>query len=206
RSHKLARARVRDARLKPSSFDWARDDPERSGPQRAEGSESAAPALPAPVSVTAHAIDIVETRGDTVTLRVECSAGFYVRSLAADLGERLGVGAHLASLRRTRSGDFGLERAIDLDTAERHPDQAAKAVVPLRDLLPGFPAFSLSSAGIKRAMNGCVLGPRDSVTGESRIPNPEALTRLLDPAGDLVGIGRPSASSPGFLHPAVVLI
>src|SRR5262249_19454144 len=69
RSHKLARARVRDARLKPSSFDWARDDPERSGPQRAEGSESAAPALPAPVSVTAHAIDIVETRGDTVTLR-----------------------------------------------------------------------------------------------------------------------------------------
>ena len=48
--------------------------------------------------------------GDTVTLRVDCSAGFYVRSLAHDLGVRLGTGAHLAGLRRTRSGDFTLQR------------------------------------------------------------------------------------------------
>jgi tRNA pseudouridine55 synthase len=189
RSHKLARARVRDARLKPSRS----DDP-------------APPALPAPVNVTAHAIDLVGIGVDTATLRVECSAGFYVRSLAHDLGERLGVGAHLASLRRTRSGDFGLDRAIDLDTAERDPDRAAAAIIGLADMLPGFPAFQLSAEGVRRAMNGCVLGQRDSVTGESRIPNPESLIRLLDPAGDLVGIGRPSASSPGFLHPAVVLM
>ena len=57
----------------------------------------------------------------TVTLRVDCSAGFYIRSLAHDLGERLGVGAHLAALRRTRSGDFGLDRAVALDAAERDP-------------------------------------------------------------------------------------
>ena len=42
--------------------------------------------------------------GDGVTLRVDCSAGFYVRSLAHDLGQRLGIGAHLTALRRTRSG------------------------------------------------------------------------------------------------------
>ncbi len=54
-----------------------------------------------------------------MTLRVDCSAGFYVRSLAHDLGERLGTGAHLAALRRTRSGDFTLADAVPLDAAER---------------------------------------------------------------------------------------
>src|SRR5438445_3246982 len=126
RSHKLARARIRDARLEPSRS---------SGP-----GTPAPPALPAPVSVTAHRLEIVGVEADCVTLRVDCSAGFSVRSLAHDLGERLGVGAHLASLRRTRSGDFGLDRAIDLDTAERHPDRAAAAVIPLADMLPGLPA------------------------------------------------------------------
>jgi tRNA pseudouridine55 synthase len=194
RSHKLARARVRDARLKPSRS--ASDPPDLPGP----------PDLPDPVSVTARTIDIVSTDAETVTLQVVCSAGFYVRSLAHDLGERLGVGAHLANLRRTRSGDFGLDRAIDLDTAERYPDRAAAAIIALPAMLPSLPTFSLSPEGVKRAVNGCVLGRRDSVTGESPIPNPESLVRLLDPAGDLVGIGRPSASSPGFLHPAVVLM
>jgi len=192
RSHKLARARVRDARLKRSRSE--------------DAAVPAPPALPALASVTAHAIDIVGVGVDTVTLRVDCSAGFYVRSLAHDLGERLGVGAHLASLRRTRSGEFGLDRAIDLDTAERHPDRAAAAVIALPDMLPAFPPFQLSVEGVRRAMNGCVLGERDSVTGQSPIPNPRSLTRLLAPDGDLVGIGRPSASSPGLLHPAVVLM
>jgi len=63
----------------------------------------AANTLPAPVSVTAHRIQIVGAEADTVALRVDCSAGFYIRSLAHDLGERLGVGAHLVALRRTHS-------------------------------------------------------------------------------------------------------
>ena len=216
RSHKLARARIRDARLKPSRSDEPgssrSDDP--AGPAR-----PAPPALPAPVSVTVHRVEIVSTEGDYVTLRVDCSAGFYVRSLAHDLGERLGVGAHLASLRRTRSGDFGLDRAIDFNTAERHPDRAAAAVISLADMLPGLPTFNLSTNGVRRAMNGCLLGQRDSVTGESPIPNPQSaipnpqsairspqfLVRLLDPSGVLVGIARKS-SSPGLLHPSVVLM
>jgi tRNA pseudouridine55 synthase len=62
------------------------------------------PARNGPARVTAHTVRIVGMDGDLVTLQVECSAGFYVRSLAHDLGERLGVGAHLAGLRRTRTG------------------------------------------------------------------------------------------------------
>src|SRR5438105_2542730 len=153
RSHKLARARSRDARLQPS----------RSGADSPDLPGSAD--LPNPVNVTAHTIEIVGAGVDTVTLCVECTAGFYVRSLAHDLGERLGVGAHLASLRRTRSGDFGLDCAIDLDTAERHPDRAAAAVIALPDMLPEFPAFALTADGVRRAINGCELGQRDSLTG-----------------------------------------
>ena len=117
RSYKLARAAAADARLKPS------------------GDEN----LPAPASVTAHAIDIVSADGDSVTLRVDCSAGFYVRSLAHDLGQRLGIGGHLAALRRTRSGDFTLEQAISMDDgrarrAARHrrPDSAGRDAAGVR--------------------------------------------------------------------------
>jgi len=55
--------------------------------------------LPAPVAVTAHVIDLISVEDDLVTLRIDCSAGFYVRSLAHDLGDRLSVGAHLTALR-----------------------------------------------------------------------------------------------------------
>jgi len=89
---------------------------------------------------------------------------------------------------------------------ERAPARAASAVVALADVLPGLPAFMLSAEGVTRAVNGCILGQRDSLTGESPIANPESPVRLLDPAGALVGIGRPSSSSPGLLHPSVVLM
>ena len=59
--------------------------------------------------------------GDRVTLNVSCSAGFYVRALAHDLGVRLGIGAHLLALRRTRSGDATLDDAVALDAIEREP-------------------------------------------------------------------------------------
>ncbi|HZP30876.1 MAG TPA: tRNA pseudouridine(55) synthase TruB [Acidimicrobiia bacterium] len=71
----------------------------------------------------------------TATLRVECGAGTYIRSLAADLGTALGGCAHLANLRRTRAGSFGLDDARSLDEIRRDP--AAAVLAPLeamRDL------------------------------------------------------------------------
>ncbi len=88
--------------------------------------------LPALVRVTAQAIEILGYEDDVVTLRVDCSAGFYVRSLAHDLGERLATGAHLAALRRTRSGRLTVGQALDLGTAERDPRRAANAIIRWR--------------------------------------------------------------------------
>jgi tRNA pseudouridine55 synthase len=197
RSHKLARARARaargvtDARPKPSRYDDALP------------ALPAPPALPALACVTTHRLEIVSVEADTVTLRVDCSAGFYVRSLAHDLGERLGVGAHLASLRRMRTAAFTIDQAIDLDTAERDPQRAAAAVIPLAHMLPDMASVVLTLQGVRRAGHGCELGPADAQAGFGM--RDSGLVRLLDPTGALVGIAQPG-STPGLLHPSVVLI
>jgi len=230
RSHKLARARARgDARLKPSrsgtSFGVAAppgspgllDPPDP--PSLAAASPSfGAPGLPDPVSVTTYAVEVVGLHGDRVTLRVDCSAGFYIRSLAHDLGERLGVGGHLVALRRTRSGTLTLADAVGLDAIEREPELAAGRVIPLANMLPGLAPVVLTSDGVRKAIHGRELGPGDCVSGfasrdsglgiqsESGTTIRESrLYRLLDPAGQLVAIARP-ATAAGLLHPSVVLL
>jgi tRNA pseudouridine55 synthase len=216
RSHKIARARERaetNARLQPSRY-----EPEGSSHpgHPAPPAPPALPALPAPVTVTAHAIEILSVDRDTVTLRVDCSAGFYVRSLAHDLGERLGTGGHVAALRRTRSGDFTLDHAIDLDTAERDPRRAAALVIPLANVLPRLASVVLTAEGVNRAVHGRDLGPGDTSSGEpfALSPQPSALSpqpshqpwvRLIDPRGELVAIARPTGAG-GLLHPSVVLM
>ena len=156
-----------------------------------------------PVSVTARAIDLVGVDRDRVTLRVDCSAGFYVRSLAHDLGQRLGTGAHLIALRRTRSGDYTLDDALGLDVAERDARESAGRLIPLARMLPRVAALTLNTDGVRRAINGCLLGPAD-VVPPSQLHADAELIRMLDAAGNLVAIGRPAAG--GLLHPSVVLM
>jgi tRNA pseudouridine55 synthase len=167
---------------------------------------------PEPVSVTVRAMDLIAVDGDMVTLRVDCSAGFYVRALAHDLGEQFGIGAHLFSLRRTRSGDVTLDQALTLDAIEREPASGLRAVVPLSRMLPGLFSVMLTSEGVRHAVNGRDLGPADMekgvgslfhVSGQKKTPDP--FFRLLDPGGNLVAIASPATTS-GLLHPAVVLM
>ena len=177
---------------------------------------------PQPVSVTTRTIDIVSVDGDCVTLHVDCSAGFYVRALAHDLGEQLGMGGHLFSLRRIRSGDVTLGQALALDAIEREPALGLRAVIPLSRMLPGLPSVTLTSEGVRRAVHGRDIGPADAQDAvgfaiggsgfggesQSRIPNPESsggFVRLVNSAGDLVAIATPAGAS-GLLHPAVVLM
>lgn len=175
--------------------------------------ESGPAPVPSPATVTAHAIELVSVNADRVALRVDCTAGFYVRALAHDLGEALGTGAHLVELRRTRSGDFGLGDALPLDVVDRDHERARAAIVPLARMLTDFEAVTLNAQGTRHAVHGRALGPADFVTvsdpaGRALMtrgrPAGHGWVRLLDEAGDLVGIGRP-AVEPGILHPSVVL-
>jgi tRNA pseudouridine55 synthase len=136
-------------------------------------------------------------------VRVRATAGFYVRSLAHDLGQRLGCGAHLESLRRTRAGAFGLDIAVPLERAEADPATAAAAMLPIERLLPDVPAVVLNDRGVWRATHGHGLGPGDLARGAPQHDD-DVRWRLLDGAGTLLGIAerRPG----GLLHPVVVLV
>jgi tRNA pseudouridine55 synthase len=88
---------------------------------------------PRPVRVTSYQVTRIEL--PEVDFIVACSKGFYVRTYAHDIGATLGCGGHLASLRRTRSGKFTLERAIDLPTLKTAPrDQLLRALVSLAEI------------------------------------------------------------------------
>jgi tRNA pseudouridine55 synthase len=157
------------------------------------------------VTVTASAIEVLEWHGSRLRVRLVCSAGYYVRSLAHGLGERLGTGAHLAALVRTRSGDFSREHAVGLDVVDRRPREAAARVIPLADLLPSLPAVTLTPEGASLAARGGFIGPAHvSGAGLAGLA-PSGRVRLLHPDGHLVAIAQRSGEAAGFLHPGVVL-
>ena len=155
------------------------------------------PALPAPVAVTVHHLELTGLEGAAATLVVECSAGFYVRSLAHDLGVRLGVAAHLAGLRRTESAGLTLAVAITLEAAESSREAARAAIIPLERMLTDLPSIVLSGDGVARVTHGQDVRGDNIQVGAGPI-------RLFDQGGQLVGIGIPAAL-PGFLHPSIVL-
>ncbi len=164
-----------------------------------------APPSPAPAQVSVHALDLLDAVDGRILLRIECSAGFYVRALAQALGEGLGTGAHLAALRRTRSGEWDVADALPLERIERAPEEGRLAIIAPARMLGAWPAVVLNGAGVRRAAHGQELGPWDSEAGAGTWPTAAAAaTRLLSPDGELVGMAEPSAT-PGLLHPSVVL-
>ena len=140
-----------------------------------------------PVTVTVHDLRLVELEGGTATIEVTSSAGFYVRSLAHDLGVALGTAAHLSGLRRTRSGEFDLSQAVPFGLALEAPDAALDRLVPSRALLGHLEGCRLSEEGVRWALHGRDIEPRlllDPPPGAAEGP-----VRLLDPAGALVALG-----------------
>jgi len=160
-------------------------------------------ARPNAVPVTVKRLEILSFDGDTARLEMQATAGFYVRSLAHDIGEALACGAVLTALRRTRSGEFGLDRAVPLaDVLQAPRESLVGRMVPFRELLPELPFVRLRSASqLERLKNGVEMAPSDLVTPLTTLA---PIIRLLGPEGDLVGLAKPG-KTPGCLHGWVVL-
>jgi tRNA pseudouridine55 synthase len=163
---------------------------------------SSTPVQPEPVSVTVHQL-VLERYGEgLLMLRVRASAGFYVRSLAHDLGRVLGCGGHLETLRRVKAASFTEEMAVPLDRIEHDGLDAARWLVPLDQLLQEIPGVVLSDRGLKRAVHGNHLSPEDA---SPPVVSPGVVRyRLIDAAGHLIGIAEPRGG--GLLHPVIVLV
>jgi len=162
----------------------------------------------APVPVRVNRAVVSSVDGDTAHIELTCSAGFYVRAFAHRLGELTGTGACLATLRRTRSGDFNLSDAITLDRLHDSGPGWHAALMPLEQLLPALPSTTLTAEGRQRVSHGQdvleVHVHRKSGTGP-RASGPSEWVRLIDADGNLLALAT-AAKTGDSLHPAVVLI
>ncbi len=161
------------------------------------------PVVLKPIEVKVTDLSVVACEGSRADVRVACSAGFYVRSLAHDVGASLGVGAHLAALRRERSGRFLLEHAVSLDRVLEAPEAVASRVVPMAELLPDFPAVTVPAETSARIGHGqAVAWPPSAGAREGTLAGGQPV-RILDEAGRLLAVAEAKA---GLLHPALVLV
>ena len=156
-----------------------------------------------PVSVTVSRAVLTAFDDDTASVSLTCSSGFYVRSFAHELGRRLGCGACLESLRRTRSGTSTLIGAVTLEevSAPGAAEALAGRLVPSHALLPDFALVQVNEQGLAYLSNGRDLGPAQC-TGPLRAASP--WVRLADANGSLVALAEPTAT--GLLHPSIVLL
>ena len=105
--------------------------------------------------VTIHAIDILAWQDDTLTLDVRCTKGTYIRTLAQDIGEHLGCGAHLIGLRRTGSGGVTLQGAVTLEALQAMSESERDAhLQPADVLLADWPDVLLTEPEAARFLTG----------------------------------------------------
>lgn len=130
--------------------------------------------------VTIKTLEILAFCPPFFTLGVTCSKGTYIRSLCHDIGEALGVGAHVTALRRTRIGHFRIEEAARM---EELPHKTT-ALLTIDSALRHLREIVLDDVSFKRAGNGnpVSFGAAESVKPE--------FVRLKDPGGRLFGIGK----------------
>ncbi len=135
-----------------------------------------------PVAVTIDRIEMTRFEPPELDLAVVCSSGTYIRSIARDLGESLGVGAHLTALRRTAIGHFSVDEALTLDRLE----QAAEALITPLAALAHLPRIAVSDA--ERALLS--QGRRVPVGREGAREGASGPIAVHDGAGGLVAIGE----------------
>ena len=153
-----------------------------------------------PVEVEVKRLEIQSVAHGKITTLIQCSSGTYVRSIAHDLGQRLGCGALLSALRRIMSGEFTVERARTLEELREFAElgRLAEAVIPLTALLPELPAAYLDTAAETRVRAG-----NDFRTSPFVVPPGAPLVKALSYSGDLIAIGQ--LKIPNLYHPRTVL-
>ena len=140
----------------------------------------------APAMVKIEGFDLLSFEPPFAKFRVLCSTGTYVRSLAHDLGQELGCGAHLASLRRTRSGEFRLENAVTVDR------MSEMDLIPMDRLLASWPRIEVSETDETRVRHG----------NDIRVVCEGEFARIFNKKGEFIAVASVES---GWVHPRVVL-
>ena len=154
----------------------------------------------APVDVTVYELALLGCEGPDIRVRVHCSSGTYLRAIAHELGHAAGVGAHLSSLRRLRSGEFHIEQARTLDQLQElgTAGRLSEALLPGARLLPEFP-----NQVVDRLTETQIRQGRDFRTSPFRTPSGTRYVKAITEDGDLLAVGE--ARLPNLYHPMLVL-
>jgi len=135
------------------------------------------PATAPPRTIEIYNLSLEKKEADFWSVRVHCSSGTYVRRLADDIGEVVGCGAYLESLRRTRAGEFRLAEAVKVEELSAVVEEK---LLGLERLLPGMPRLDLEGNQARCVRHGNPFASSDAGEGDRR----------LFFAGRLIGIGR----------------
>jgi tRNA pseudouridine55 synthase len=151
--------------------------------------------------VTIHALELIACVLPDVTFRVTCSKGTYVRTLAEDIGEALGCGAHLVALRRTGVGALTLDHAVTLDALSDAQEGEREAwLQPVDALLSTFPSVQLDAESTRRFLHGQRLRLADLAVGDEVTQAPRV--RVYG-EGRLLGVAK---AAEGVLAPERLVV
>ncbi len=145
-----------------------------------------------------------DNRDGTFDLRahVSCTAGTYVRTLAEDLGKRLGVGAHLAELRRTKVGEFDLAGAVTLDELKTRviEESLGTVLIPPASALSFMPSVHLTDDDSRRVRNGMEVKVAETAWSHQQH------IRICDSKGSLIAVGEYDANKNQLLPRTVIAL
>ena len=139
-----------------------------------------------PVAVTIHALEMIDPDfripNSAVRVRVACSAGTYIRTLAEDIGRDVQLGAHLTELRRTRAGRFTIDQAVTLEELQDSPSPEDH-LRPIREAVEHLPEFVLREDRVSKTLNGMSTRDHSGAFTEGQ------QIRMSLPTGELIAIG-----------------
>lgn len=139
-----------------------------------------------------HSINVLKIDKRDVTFKVLCQAGTYIRKIASDSGEKLGFGAHLIELRRTKVGPFSIDNAIKLEKLEKiHLDKLGKEFIPIEEALEKIklPRVVIDKKSIKLVRNGSPV-KKSFVIKDAVKVQVDDIVGVYDKAGTIICLAK----------------
>jgi tRNA pseudouridine55 synthase len=161
-----------------------------------------------PVEVEVYALELLSFDGVRACMAVECSGGTYVRSLAHDIGQRLGCGAHLEGLRRTAVAEFTLGHSVTLEALDEavREQKVESCLVPLEALLPDCPELIVrgrEETSVRHGHKFELAQTERFGRGTGRVEE-VSLLKIMNPDHRLIAVARHVSGS--IYHPHLVLV
>lgn len=142
-----------------------------------------------PKIVHIYFIELIKYEPPFVEIKVQCSAGTYLRTLAFDIGERLKVGGHLWELRRLKIGDFDISKAVTIEKLKEDAEkgEVLKDVIPIESVLNHYPKIIVKEEVVKKVLNGNPIKPSEVMKRFSGVGDS---IRVFSPDGRFIAIAK----------------